>query len=50
MDIGSLCRNENVKVQLGCVVLSLQQNWFEHNQTSNSLCQIKAGLLCMAGG
>lgn len=50
MDIGSLCRNGNVKVQQGRVVLSLQQNWFEHAQTSGSPCQIKAGPLCMAGG
>lgn len=50
MDIGSLCRDGNVKVQLGHMVLWLQQNWFEHDQTPGSFCQIKAGLLYMAGG
>lgn len=42
-DVSSLHRNGNVKVQLGHACLSLQQNWFEHNQTSGSPCQIKAG-------
>lgn len=34
-------------MQLGCQVLSLQQDWFQHNQTPGSLRRIKAEpLLC----
>lgn len=44
---GRLRSSGNVKVQLGCQVLSLQQDGFEHNQTPGSLCRIKAEpLLC----
>lgn len=49
VDAGSFCRNGNVKVQLGHKVLWLQQNWFEHDQTLSSFCQVKTGLLYMAG-